>query len=134
MDPPPPTDLPEEMMRIAMGLSDEDAFVLSCIEYGQRSQYNEFQQRVLPEDANDYWRLYEQAIEDPGGRKLEDLRSIPVGKLHSICATLQSYGLLAETYRNNSKLSLNATPFAIVYKGHEFVKYVRSLNGSELRA
>ena len=56
------------------------------------------------------------------------------GKIHSICATLQSYGLVAETYRNNSKFSLNVTPFAIVYKGHEFVKYVRSLNDSDLQA
>jgi hypothetical protein len=120
------TEIAEEMMRIAMLLSDEDVLVLRTIYEGQNASYNSSQGRVGFEAANDFWRLLDPTHRRVNEPELTHLRSLSYGALQGICAKLQSFGLLAQVNRNNSKLSPDLIPYAILTKAVEFVEYVRT--------
>jgi len=59
------TELAEEMMRIAMLLSDDDVLVLRTIYEGQKAHYNANFGRTGAAEANDFWRLLIQ-VTGPG--------------------------------------------------------------------
>jgi hypothetical protein len=46
--------------------------------------------------------------------------------LDSICAKLESFGLVTKTERNVNLISDNPTPYAVLQKGVDFIDYIRS--------
>jgi hypothetical protein len=117
-------DIVEEMMRIAMLLSDEDVVVLREIFEAQKPHFNPRQGRTDFEHANDFWRSLDptnRSISDP---KSETIRALSPGNLDSVCVKLQSLGLLAQVPRNNMKLAPGVTPYALLAKGVQFVEYI----------
>jgi hypothetical protein len=116
-------DTAEEMMRVAVVLSDEEVVVLRCIYEGQFPQFNKFIGRVDNAASNDFWvRLL-----GPADPMIEPLRNISNGKLQGICSKLQSLGLVAQDERNLMKIPPTAMPpYGLLAKGVTFVKYIRS--------
>lgn len=125
LDPVPPAERTEEMMRIAMALTDDDVLVLRKLYEGQRANYNEHLGRTNPEHANDFWRLLDPQHRSYGEPEIPALSSFSVGALQGICAKLQSFGLLAQVERNNFKVSPGITPYAILANAVYLVEYVR---------
>jgi hypothetical protein len=48
------------------------------------------------------------------------------GEIDSICAKLESHGLLSRTERNVNAIADTPTPFALLQKGLDFVEYIKS--------
>ncbi len=106
----------EELMRVAMNVSDLDVAVLREIHNAQAKYLNNNQQeRVNFELANDAWR------ESP-----PRISGISDGQIQSCCATLQSFGLLARVERNQYKLGPNEIPFALLKRGAIFIDFIRN--------
>src|SRR5437899_5538405 len=89
-------DYTEEMMRVAMDLDPIDVDVLVQVYQAQSRILSSSDGRVLMDEVNDAWRDMRPRI--PGFRQ---------GDLESVCAKLQSYGLVTRVERNNSKLPPN---------------------------
>ena len=126
IEPIPPANRMEEMMRIVMALTDDDVLVLRQIYGGQRANYNERLGRTNPEHANDFWRLIDPQHRSYGEPEFPALSSFSIGALQGICAKLQSFGLLAQVERNNFKVSPGITPYAILANAVYFMEYVLS--------
>jgi hypothetical protein len=125
INPVPPADRTEEMMRIAMALTDDDVSVLRQIYEGQRTNFNEHLGRTNPEHANDFWRLLDPQHRSYGEPEFPVLSNLSIGALQGICAKLQSFGLLAQVERNNSKVSPGITPYALLAGAVYFMGYFR---------
>ncbi len=108
----PSADIEEvdEMLRITVDLSDEDIDVLAKIYLAQGDELR--RTGFLPEQnlANSTWR---------------DLQSryplFKTSKIHSICAKLQSLGMVAQVERIVTTLDLTSTPYAILEKGANYL-------------
>jgi len=124
--PAKPASTAEEMMRIAMLLSDQEVLILRTLHDGQIATYNPHQGRVSREEVNDFWRLTDPGHRSYGEPEHKTLRQFPAGKLNGICAKLQSLGLVAQVERNNFKLGPDVVPYGILSNTVEFVEYVRS--------
>jgi hypothetical protein len=105
-------DLTEEMMRIAGALSDDDVQVLREIHCVQEKHLSA-QGNVPNELVNDSWR------DKPP--KIENLNA---GEIQSICAKLESFGLVTRVDRNPSKLFHTTIPYGLLQRGHDFILYV----------
>jgi hypothetical protein len=115
-----PADETEEMMRVAMDLTDQDVAVLREIDRAQ-AKILEWNRDTAPLDpVNDAWR------DDPP--KVEGM--LPAAMV-SACEKLQSFGLVTRVDRNNFKLKLSVTPYGLLTKGHDFVEYIRGVAKSE---
>jgi len=119
-------DLAEEMMQIAMLLSDDDVLVLRSVYEGQIGDYNRHLGRTGHEQANDFWRLLDPTQRLHGDPEVLSLNRLQIGVLQGVCAKLQSLGLLAQVERNNFKLSPGFTPYALLGKGVDFIEYIRN--------
>jgi hypothetical protein len=116
-------DTAEEMMRVAVVLSDEEVVVLRCIYKGQFPKFNKFIGRVDNAASNDFWAL----LLGPANPAIEPLRNISQGKIQGICSKLQSLGLVAQDERNQMKIPPAAMPpYGLLAKGVTFVEYIRS--------
>ncbi|PYU23563.1 MAG: hypothetical protein DMG32_15960, partial [Acidobacteria bacterium] len=109
-------DYTEEMMRVAMDLDPIDVDVLVQVYQAQSRILSSSDGRVLMDEVNDAWRDMRPRI--PGFRQ---------GDLESVCAKLQSYGLVTRVERNNSKLPPNENPYALLPKGRDFVRYIKGV-------
>jgi hypothetical protein len=113
-------DCAEEMMRVAMDLTDQDVGVLREIDRAQ-AKILEWSRQPAPMDpVNDCWKA------DPP--KVEGMSPAAIV---STCEKLQSFGLVTRVDRNNFKLPLTVTPYGILQKGHDFVEYIRGVAESE---
>ncbi len=124
--PAKPAATAEEMMRIAMLLSVDDVLILRTLHDGQIATYNPHQGRVSREEVNDFWQLTNPANRSYGEPEHKTLQQFPAGKLHGICAKLQSLGLVAQVERNTFKLGPDVVPYGILSNAVEFVEYIRS--------
>jgi hypothetical protein len=111
----PSTDIEEvdEMLRVTVDLSGEDIDVLATIYSVQGDDLR--RTRFLPEQnlANSTWR---------------DLQSkyplFKSSKIHSICAKLQSLGMVAQVERVITTLDLTSIPYAVLEKGAHYLEAI----------
>ncbi len=114
----------EEMMRIAMDLDDNDVRVLREIVRVQAALLQSSQSKIAAMDpANDAWR------DNP-----PRLEGISDGTIQSICAKLQSYGLITAVERNAGKVGPNVIPYGLLHKGVDFVTYIRGVCGEKSKS
>jgi hypothetical protein len=106
-------DTTDEMLRVSVDLSEEDVDILVKM---YSVQFRELARRVfLPElnIVNNSWK---------------DLQSgFPVfrsSKIHSICAKLQSFGLVTQVTRIPTVLDLTSIPYAILRSGADYVEAI----------
>jgi hypothetical protein len=111
----PSADMEEvdEMLRLTVDLSAEDIDVLARIYSVQGDELR--RTGFLPEQnlANSTWR---------------DLQSkyplFKSSKIHSICAKLQSLGMVAQVERIATTLDLTSIPYAVLEKGANYLEAV----------
>jgi hypothetical protein len=118
-------DLAEELMRIAMLLSDDDVVVLRGLYDGQKAGYNSQAGRTSAEQANDFWRLIDPIHGTALGPETS-LHRFPIGVLQGICGKLQSMGLVVQVQRNDFKVSQSILPYAILARAVDFVEYIQN--------
>jgi hypothetical protein len=116
----------EEMMRIAMLLSDDDVVVLRALYEGQKAHYNPHLGMTAYEQINDFWRLLDGSVMPNGEPEIPTLRRFPVGQVQGICAKLQSLGLVVQVERNKLKVSNGTIPYGILANAVKFVEYIQS--------
>jgi hypothetical protein len=110
-------DNAEELMRIAVNLSDLDVAVLREIYHAQSEHLKNSQTgRVNRESANEAWRDFPPKID-----------GVSEGDIQSCCATLLSFGLVARVERNEFKLGPNEIPYALLKRGAVFVEFSRNV-------
>lgn len=107
-------DQTEEMMRIAMDLDDRDVFVLRELHAAQASLVTGGV--IAREAVNEVWRDHPPRVPGMGENEIQ-----------SICAKLQSYGLVTRIERNNFKLGLDQIPHAVLQKGADFILYIQGI-------
>jgi hypothetical protein len=111
-----PLDGAEELMRIAVNLSDLDVAVLREIHRAQGKFLKDNQAgRVNRESANEAWHNSPPRID-----------KVSEGDIQSCCATLQSFGLIARVERSEFKLGPNEIPYALLRRGAVFVEFIRN--------
>lgn len=113
-------DYAEEMMRVAMDLGERDLAVLIQLHEAQRDLTSTGV--VNREMANEAWRDRPPRVPDMGENEIQ-----------SICATLQSFGLVVRIERNNAKLGPTEIPYALLQKGKDFLDYIRESTDTEQR-
>jgi hypothetical protein len=143
--PQTPTDITEELSRIAMSLDDADVIVLSELVRGQRTEFSKSLATVPAEAVNNYWRTGDVAIADKPVQQIlpSPLQTaarlsgvalklqIPEGELHARCAKLQAFGLTVQVNRNEIKNPPGTLPYAILGRAIDFVDAIRSLAPKE---
>jgi hypothetical protein len=107
-----PPDNTEELIRIAVDLSDRDVLLLREI---YAAQVHLVTTGVVPGDqVNDVWRNQPPRVTGIGESEIQ-----------SICAKLQSFGLIVRVERNNFKVAIGIVPYALVPKGKDFIEFLR---------
>jgi hypothetical protein len=143
--PTKPTDLTDELSRIAMSLDDSDVVVLSELVRAQRTEFNKSLATVPAEAVNNYWRTGDVAVVDKPVQQIlpSPLQTagrlsgvalrlqIPEGELHARCAKLQAFGLTVQVNRNEIKNPPGTLPYAILGRAIDFVDAIRSLAPNE---
>jgi hypothetical protein len=110
-------DYVEEMLRIATELSEREVVVLREIVEVQAPLIRKDLGRVTPHVAHDWMPQIIASLKGPGFLQ---------GEIDSICAKLESFGLVTKTERNVNLISDNPTPYALLQKGVDFIDYIRS--------
>jgi hypothetical protein len=106
-------DSADEMLRVSVDLSDEEVDILAKIYSVQF--FDLARMNFLPDQniANTSWRKLQAAF--------------PIfqsSEIHSICAKLQSLGLVTQVPRIITMLDLTSIPYAILRRGAEYVEAV----------
>lgn len=109
-------DHTEEMMRVAMDLTDDDVIVLREIYKTQAPILERNQGRIVIDQVNEAWRHNHPKV-----------RNMDEGEMQSICAKLQSFGLVTQVERRGIKLGPNEIPYGLLQKGHDFVLYIQGV-------
>jgi len=110
-------DYAEEMLRIATELSEPDVVALREIVEVQARLIRKDLGRVTPRVAHDWMPQILASLKGTGFLQ---------GEIDSICAKLESFGLVTKTERNVNLISDNPTPYALLQKGADFIAYIRS--------
>jgi hypothetical protein len=110
-------DYAEEMLRIAVELSERDVHVLREIVLVQARQIRQDLGRVTPRVAHDWMPTITASLKTAGFLQ---------GEIDSVCAKLESFGLVTKTERNVNLISDNPTPYALLQKGLDFINYIKS--------
>jgi len=139
-DPPAPPDRTEELLRIATNLDELDVRILTVLVNGQRLGFTPEFGRVNDDAANNYWghgdSLYHGgpgAVTKQFGESAISTRlGVSEGELQSVCAKLQSFGLVIPVERNQFTNFKGTVPYAVLARGIEFVDAIRSHVASEL--
>jgi hypothetical protein len=109
------SDYAEEMLRIATELSERDVHVLNEIVRAQGQRIRQDLGRVTPLDAHDSMPTF--ALTSKGFLQ---------GEIDSICAKLESFGLITKTERNVNLIADTPTPYALLQKGVDFLGYIKA--------
>lgn len=109
-------DYAEEMLRIATQLEERDVLVLR--------EHVRVQGTMIQKDIG---RVKHYAAHSVGRDILARLSTAGFlqGQVDSICAKLESFGLLSRTERNVNVLADDPTPYALLQKGMDFVAYIK---------
>lgn len=110
-------DYIEEMLRIATSLDERDVRVLREIVRVQGPQLDRNLGRVKHFTAHNATKGIVGSLRQEGFTQ---------GELDSICAKLESFGLVSRTERNVNLISDDPTPYALLRKGLDFVEYIKS--------
>jgi hypothetical protein len=115
----PKADLEEvdEMMRVTVDLTDTDVDILTKIYAVQGDELRRTGFQPETNLANNTWR--ELQSEDPIFKSSE---------IHSICAKLQSLGLVTQVPRIGTTLDLTSMPYAVLGKGADYLEAVGRLD------
>jgi hypothetical protein len=131
---PDPRNVTEELTRIAMDLDDVDVRVLDELVRRQDTAFAPSSGRVNDEAANDFWRTGHAASRIPGSHDrfttFSERLDISEGELQSRCAKLQSFGLVVQVERRPDRNPPGIIPYAVLARGIEFVKAIKSLGGA----
>jgi hypothetical protein len=135
-DPPPLPDKTEELIRVAAVLDDLDVRVLAVLVDGQRRGFTPGFGRVNEKAANHFWRHGDSvhqggsdgAEKGLGESAVSKLVGISEGELQSVCAKLQSYGLVVPVERDRFINFQGTIPYAVLARGFDFVDSIRSSN------
>jgi hypothetical protein len=125
---PEGADVAEEMMRIALILSDDDIFVLRTVYDGLCEHYNPSLGMTDFHRANDFWRLTDAQMRSASDPEVRQFHRYSRGTLIGICAKLESVGLLSRVEREDMKLSPEITPYTIITRTVQFIEYVGRSN------
>lgn len=111
--PPVDSEIPTEMLRVSVELSSQDVQVLAQIYAVQGDELARTD--FLPEEnlANNSWKQLQTAF--PLFRS---------SAIHSICAKLQSLGLVTQVPRIPTMLDLSSIPYAILRNGAIYLELV----------
>ncbi|HLM98845.1 MAG TPA: hypothetical protein VK335_06165 [Bryobacteraceae bacterium] len=107
----------EEMLRIATNLDARDVRVLREIVRVQGPLLSQDLGRVKHFTAHNSMRDIVGSLRQDGFIQ---------GEVDSICAKLESFGLVSRTERNVNLISDDPTPYALLRKGLDFVEYIKS--------
>jgi hypothetical protein len=118
-------DQTEEMMRVAAALSDEEVQLLGAIYSGQIQHYQVNGGRVDPESANNFWANVDAAGYPQPNAANPVTHWSNAGRVQSICAKLQSFGLITQVSPNRMKVSPGGIPYALLQNGKDFIEYIR---------
>jgi hypothetical protein len=119
--PQPSLDSADEMLRVTIDLSEEDVDILAkiySVQFVEIARMN-----FLPDQniANSSWKKLQAAF--------------PIfqsSEIHSICAKLQSLGLLTQVPRITTMLDLTSIPYAILRRRAEYVEAVGKLHTAKV--
>ncbi len=111
---PAVADDPIEMMRIAVELADEDIVVLKKMNDFQGEYMRDNNGRPNINWVNSSWRELEN----------NEREIFSQGEAISICAKLQSFGLVTSMERIPTTLGLTSVPYALLPKGIRFLVYI----------
>ncbi len=106
------SDLAEEMMRIAVDLSDQDVVVLGAIHSIQSQNFDPATGRVA--DTKVPMKVWKEIAEQSG---------LLPGNLVGVCGKLASYGLIAETDPEMGKARWTK-PYVMLSKTADFIRYI----------
>jgi hypothetical protein len=110
-------DYVEEMLRVATSLDESDIRVLREIVRVQSPQLSQNLGRVKHFVAHNAMRGIVGSLRQEGFIQ---------GEIDSVCAKLESFGLVSRTERNVNLVSDDPTPYALLRKGLDFVEYIKS--------
>jgi hypothetical protein len=111
-DPGQPSDLADELIRIASELSDAEVAVLRDIYEVQVRALAKYGRPDIDEVNNSWVQLM-------------SARHVFTGNdIQSICAKLQSFGLVTMVERKMTALDLYTTPYGLLSRGRAFIEYV----------
>jgi hypothetical protein len=120
-------DVTEELMRIAINLSDQDVTVLRELVEGQLGFYDAKLGRATFNEVNKYWtganNLGYPVPEHAPTFKL----GISEGELQAACAKLQSFGLVVQSESIGISRQPGFQAFAILPRAIEFVDSIKAL-------
>lgn len=109
IEPTPPADQTEEMMRIATELTDDDVLVL----------------KQLKEAVYKYWHLPAHAVHT---LMVPDLQTVAPDSVLGICGKLQSLGLIATAQQHAMALKQSSYPsgggFVLLDRAEAFLKFI----------
>ncbi|SRR5258708_6605016 len=111
------SDYAEEMLRIATELEERDVLVLREIVRVQGTMIQKDVGRVKHYDAYSVCRQILGSLKEVGFLQ---------GQVDSICAKLESFGLVSRTERSVNAIADDPTPYALLQKGLDFVDYIKS--------
>jgi hypothetical protein len=106
-------DLADEMIRVSVEVSAQDVDVLATI-------YSVQAQGLIHLDF-----LPEQNLANSTWRQLQSSHSLfRSSAIHSICAKLQSLGLIAQVERIPTTLDLTSIPYSVLRNGAEYLQLI----------
>jgi len=120
-------DLTEEMMRVALGLDDDDVTVLDWLCEGMMESYVRGNKTIDFEVANDFWHDVEERIRLGFGKGPALPQSMNVAGVMTCLAKLQAFGLVLQVRQNPGK-TFSTLPYSPLDRGYEFVEYLRTQN------
>lgn len=113
-------DYAEEMLRIAVELGERDVIVFRQIVETQKAKINAHTGRVSQFEASLSWGWVSAGLQRRGFIESE---------VDSICAKLDSFGLVSRGERNVNITATSPTPYALLQKGLDFMEYIRPYAG-----
>lgn len=119
-------DETDELMRIAMGLTDRDVEVLGELVQHQAASLSAQTGRADHNSVNRYWGGADGQGRTQGKTMPAVNLGITEGDLQTACAKLQSFGLVVQIERNETFVRPGVAPFSILQRAVDFVEAIKS--------
>jgi hypothetical protein len=124
--PDQPSDEAEDLMRVAMSLTDLEVTVLAELVKQQEPYFNSDSGRANYDDVNRYWAGADRHGYQQRNRMPAVTLGISEGELQTACAKLQSFGLVVQIDRSSTFGVLGLPPFSTLSRGIKFVESIKS--------
>lgn len=126
------SDETEDLMRVAMSLSDLEVRVLGELVKQQKPSFNSDSGRAGYDDVSRYWAGADrQGYQEPNRMPAVAL-GISEGGLQTACVKLQSFGLVVQIDRSSTFGVLGLPPFSILSQGIKFVESIKPFAEAEI--